>query len=241
VICPMRNDARLFCRAQAGDKGALDTLVEANLGLVKKVAWRMKNSYKNLEWDDCYQVGVIGLIKAVKNFDPARGTAFSTYAYPCIIGEIQRFLRKQNHLKVSQDLYSLGNQVKKIISRYRQENQKEPGIEELAKELDTSSERILQALEINQKPLSLEEEISKQKEEGKTYHQVIKGEELDIESINLLNVLEKMDVRSRYLLYLRHFQGYSQAETGKKMGLSQVHVSRLEKNIFGYLKENLRE
>ncbi|MDI3546675.1 MAG: polymerase sporulation-specific sigma factor [Halanaerobiales bacterium] len=228
--------------AQEGDKNALDKLVKHNLKLVLKVTYRFKNSGYDLQ--DLFQIGVIGLIKAVKGFDLSRDIRFSTYAVSRIIGEIRLHLRDDGLIKVSRSLKKIAREVKQKEEEMKKNLNRSPSIGELAKETGYTKSEIIQAMEASKSPTSIYQTIHE--DDGNNLFLVDSLEENTAESgisnldkLELVEVLKKLDERSRLLIFLRYFEDKTQQEIADYLGISQVQVSRLEKKILAELRQSL--
>lgn len=232
-------DVRILLeRAHQGDKAARDALVEKNTGLVRSIVKRFLN--RGAEAEDLFQIGSIGLLKAIDKFDMSFDVQFSTYAVPMISGEIKRFLRDDGLLKVSRTLKELA--AKGYAAREALERRlgREPVLPEIAEELSVSPEELALALESGAEIESLQKTIYQG--EGNDISLMDKVQEKRDEGEELLNrllleeLLETLPAQERQLLYLRYFQEETQAVIAGKMGISQVQVSRLEKKILQKLK-----
>lgn len=228
--------------AQNGDKKALETLVEHNLRLVLKITYRFKN--RDYDLQDLFQIGVIGLIKAIEAFDLDRNNKFSTYAFSRITGEIRLHLRDDGIINVSRSLKKIAREVKKTEEKLQKEYNRTPTIEELSEETGYSRERILRSLEADKNPTSLFK--STYEEEGSELHLIDNLEDKsennalsNVDKITLIEILKKLDQRSRKIIYLRYFEDKTQAEIGEELGISQVQVSRLERKIIKELKNEI--
>lgn len=229
----------LFNRIQAGDKEALDKYIYGNLRLVLSVIQRFNNRGENP--DDIFQVGCIGLIKAIKNFDVSHGVKFSTYAVPMIIGEVKRYLRDFSSIRVSRSLKDIAYKALQTKERLTNEKNKEPTVEEIAKELNLSKEDIIFALEAIQDPVSLFEPIYHDGADALfVMDQISDDKNSDtkwLENISLREALNKLGERERYIINLRFFQGKTQMEVADEIHISQAQVSRLEKNALKIMKK----
>lgn len=229
----------LFNRIQAGDKEALDKYIYGNLRLVLSVIQRFNNRGENP--DDIFQVGCIGLIKAIKNFDVSHGVKFSTYAVPMIIGEVKRYLRDFSSIRVSRSLKDTAYKALQTKERLTNEKNKEPTVEEIAKELNLSKEDIIFALEAIQDPVSLFEPIYHDGADALfVMDQISDDKNSDtkwLENISLREALNKLGERERYIINLRFFQGKTQMEVADEIHISQAQVSRLEKNALKNMKK----
>lgn len=227
----------LLKRIKEGDKNARDELINGNLRLVLSVIQRFINRGENL--DDLFQVGCIGLIKAIDNFDISQNVRFSTYAVPMIIGEIRRYLRDNNSIRVSRSLRDTAYHAMQVKERLTNENQKEPTVERIAEELNVKKEDVVLALEAIVEPVSLYEPLYN--DGGDTIYvmdQVGDNNNDDnwIDEIAFKQAVENLSQREKKILSLRFMQGKTQTEVAKEIGISQAQVSRLEKNAINNIK-----
>lgn len=231
----------LFERIQSGDEEARLRYIEGNLRLVLSVIRRFSNASENV--DDLFQIGCIGLIKAIDNFDCSLGVKFSTYAVPMIIGEIRRYLRDNSTLRVSRSLKDIAYKAICAREQMTRQNQKEPTIEELSFELGISKEDITYALDAMQNPMSLSEPIYT--EGGDTLYVMDQisdkknKEENWIESLSLSEAMKRLNMREHEIISLRFFEGKTQMEVADIIGISQAQVSRLEKNALRTMRNYL--
>lgn len=231
----------LFERIQSGDEEARLRYIEGNLRLVLSVIRRFSNTTENV--DDLFQIGCIGLIKAIDNFDCSLGVKFSTYAVPMIIGEIRRYLRDNSTLRVSRSLKDIAYKAICAREQMTRQNQKEPTIEELSFELGISKEDITYALDAMQNPMSLSEPIYT--EGGDTLYVMDQisdkknKEENWIESLSLSEAMKRLNTREHEIISLRFFEGKTQMEVADIIGISQAQVSRLEKNALRAMRNYL--
>ena len=229
----------LFARILEGDEDAREQYIFGNLRLVLSIIQRFNNRGEYA--DDIFQVGCIGLIKAIDNFDITQGVQFSTYAVPMIIGEIRRYLRDNNAIRVSRSLRDTAYKALQVKERLTTKNAKEPTIEEIAKEMEIPKEDIIFALDAIQDPISLFEPI---------YHdgadaifvmdQVSDDKNTDLrwlENLSLTEALKRLNDREKLILNLRFFEGKTQMEVADEIGISQAQVSRLEKNALKNMKK----
>jgi len=241
------NNIELIELSKNGDKNALEKLVENNIGLVRSIALRFRD--RGVEYEDLIQIGSIGIIKAIKSFDKAYNTAFSTYAVPMIIGEIKRFLRDDSMLKISRDTKKRGINIMRIKEEFKQKHNREPQTSELAEITGLSREDIIYALDAISPVYSLQDSsvINKNNKTGdgneNTLENFISCETDEIESatnkIALKEALSTLPDMQRELIILRYFKNLSQQQAAKILGITQVKVSREEKKIFQKLKELL--
>ena len=237
----MEHTLALITLAHQGDKAARDTLIEENIGLVWSIVRRFQN--RGVETEDLFQIGSIGLIKAVDKFDPAYQVQFSTYAVPMIAGEIRRFLRDDGMLKVSRSLKELAGRIYSTKDALEKKNGREPTLYEVARELGVSQEDLVLAMEAATQVESLQQAIYQG--EGNDISLMDKLEEEENQSDQVVNrllledMLKSLEGRERQLIYMRYFQEKTQAAIAREMGISQVQVSRLEKKILGKLRKKM--
>lgn len=230
----------LLKKAHAGDASARDELVRGNLKLVLSVIKRFANRGENL--DDLFQVGCIGLIKAIDNFDITQNVRFSTYGVPMIIGEIRRYLRDNNAVRVSRSLRDTAYKAMQVRERLTAEKGDEPTIEEIAKELDMKREDVVLALEAIVEPVSLYEPVYS--DGGDTIYVMDQiGDSNDdnnwLNEIALKEAMENLNDREKLILSLRFFKGKTQMEVASRIGISQAQVSRLEKAALDRIKSQI--
>ncbi|MDR3564113.1 MAG: SigF/SigG family RNA polymerase sporulation sigma factor [Negativicutes bacterium] len=231
----------LIKRAQAGDCAARDMILSQNLNLVRSVVHRF--SGRGYEWDDLFQIGCIGLIKSVERFDSKYSVRFSTYAVPMIIGEIRRFLRDDSLVKVSRPLKELAYRVHKAQEKLQGVLGRDPSIGEVAAELAISTQEIVAALEAVQPPASLHEPSFYDDGDAIERLQQIKVDNQDdvsFDSMVLREVLARLPPRERLVIHLRYFEDQTQAEIAASIGLSQVQISRIEKQALKLIREFLQ-
>lgn len=228
----------LIYESQQGDKVARDTLVERNVRLVWSVVQRFLN--RGYDPDDLFQIGSIGLIKSIDKFDLSYDVRFSTYAVPMIIGEIQRFIRDDGTVKVSRKLKELSNKVRITKEDLTKKLSRSPTVYEVAEALDISPEDVSQALEASKYPQSIHETVYENGGEPITLlDQIADEEKLWFEKISLEEAMEHLTERERLIVYLRYYKDQTQSEVAKRLGISQVQVSRLEKKILEQMKEQM--
>lgn len=232
----------LFARIQEGDTQARQTYIEGNLRLVLSVIKRFSSSNENV--DDLFQIGCIGLIKAIDNFDSSLNVKFSTYAVPMIIGEIRRFLRdNSSSIRVSRSLKDTAYKAIYAREALTRKNAKEPTIEEIASEVGISKEDIVYAMDAIQNPMSLYEPVFT--DGGDTLYVMDQisdkknKEETWIEHLSLNDAMKNLSDREREIITLRFFEGKTQMEVADFIGISQAQVSRLEKNALHTMREYL--
>lgn len=226
-------------KVKAGDKETRDKFIQGNLRLVLSVIQRFSNRGENP--DDLFQVGCIGLIKALDNFDTSHGVKFSTYAVPMIIGEIRRYLRDNNSIRVSRSMRDLAYKSLQVRENLASQLQREPTVTEIAAALDARREDVVMALESIQEPVSLFEPVFH--DDGDAIYvmdQVQDTKNTDvkwIENLSLSEAMKKLTPRERHILNMRFFEGKTQMEVAKEISISQAQVSRLEKNALKYMRK----
>ena len=228
----------LFVKIKAGDEEARNTFINGNLRLVLSVIQRFYGRGENA--DDLFQVGCVGLIKAIDNFDLKQNVQFSTYAVPMIIGEVKRYLRDNNSIRVSRSVRDLAYKVIQFKERYTKEHGKEPNVEQIAKELEVTKEDIAFSLDAIQDPVSLQEPVYNDGSESIYIMDQVKDskntDELWAEKITIKGAMEKLNEKERMIINKRFFDGRTQMEVAEEIGISQAQVSRLEKTAIQHIK-----
>ncbi len=234
----------LILKAQAGDERAQELLVSHNLGLVRSVIKRFVN--RGYEKEDLFQLGCIGLIKAIKKFDASYDVRFSTYAVPMIMGEIKRFLRDDGIIKVSRSLKQTASKIKISKERLTRELGREVTLQEIADDLNIGKEEIVMALDSSVHPEYLYDVIHH--DDGSPIHLLDKiGETSNLEDSELVDrivlkeVIAQLEPRERQIIVLRYFKDKTQTEIAEILGISQVQVSRIEKKILKYMKDVMKK
>lgn len=237
----MEHTLALMTLAHKGDKEARDTLIEENIGLVWSIVRRFQN--RGVETEDLFQIGSIGLIKAVDKFDPDYQVQFSTYAVPMIAGEIKRFLRDDGMLKVSRSLKELAGRVYRTRDELEKKLGREPSLTEIAGELEVDVEDLVLAMESGSQIESLQQVIYQG--EGneislmdKLEEKTCPGEQV-VDRLFLEDMLKSLEGKERQLIFMRYFQDMTQGAIALEMGISQVQVSRMEKKILMKLRKQL--
>ena len=228
----------LFIEIKNGDEKAREKFIHGNLRLVLSVIKRFYGRGETA--DDLFQVGCVGLIKAIDNFDLSQNVQFSTYAVPMIIGEVKRYLRDNNSIRVSRSVRDLAYKAIQFKERYTKEHGKEPNIEEIAKELGVEREEIAVSFDAIQDPISLQEPIYNDGTENIYIIDQIKDnkntDELWAENMTIKGALEKLNEKEKMIVTKRFFQGRTQMEVAEEIGISQAQVSRLEKSAINHIK-----
>ena len=235
----IKEKKELIIKMREGDKKARETFIQGNLRLVLSVIQRFNNRGENV--DDLFQVGCIGLMKAIDNFDLEQNVKFSTYAVPMIIGEIRRYLRDNNAIRVSRSLRDIAYKALLVRDRLVKDNNQEPTMSQIAKELNIPREEVVFALDAIQDPVSLFEPI---------YHdggdaiyvmdQISDSKNSDdswLENISIREAMKMLNNREKLILTLRFFNGKTQMEVADEIGISQAQVSRLEKTALKHMRK----
>ncbi len=230
----------LIRKAQAGDQAARQEMIQGNLRLVLSVVQKFSSRGESL--DDLFQVGCIGLIKAIDNFNPDLGLRFSTYGQPMIIGEIRRFLRDNNALRVSRSTRDVAYKAMQAKERLQKKNGREPTVREIAQEVGLPQSTVTLAMESIIEPVSLYEPVYN--DGGDTLYvmdQLGDGgdEENWISSILFRDTMQNLSEREKKIMALRYLAGKTQVEVANEIGISQAQVSRLEKNALEHIKKQL--
>lgn len=237
----MDHTLALIGRAHQGDKEARDTLFEENTGLIYSVARRFLG--RGVEMEDLFQIGSIGLLKAVDKFDPAFEVRFSTYAIPMILGELKRFFRDDGMIKVSRSIKENQHRVYLAREKIEKELGREPSLKEIAEMLGMPPEEVAMTLDSAAEVESLYRTVYQS--EGTDIFLIDKIPEKENAEEHLLNrifleeILGKLESSDRKLIYMRYFQDMTQTQVAERLGVSQVQVSRMEKRILGKLRQNL--
>ncbi|MBQ2764912.1 MAG: RNA polymerase sporulation sigma factor SigG [Firmicutes bacterium] len=231
----------LFIKMQNGDTDARERIISGNLRLVLSVIQRFANRGENP--DDLFQLGCIGLIKATDNFDLNQNVRFSTYAVPMIIGEVRRYLRDNNSLRVSRSLRDIAYKALQVKEAYMNEHSKEPTLGEIAKKLELPEETVTFALDAIQDPISIYEPIYHDGGDPLLVMDQIgdekNGDHLWIEKVAISEAMKKIAPREEKIINMRFFQGRTQMEVASEIGISQAQVSRLEKNALMNLRKHV--
>lgn len=237
----LTNDEKsaLLERIKQGDKQAREEFVSGNLRLVLSVIQRFSNRGENM--DDLFQVGCIGLIKAMDNFNTEVGVKFSTYAVPMIIGEIRRYMRDNNSIRVSRSMRDIAYRALQVKEGLIAKNSREPTIEEIAKEMDTPKENIVLAMDAIMDPVSLYEPVYSDNGDAIfVMDQVSDTTNIDenwLEEITIKEAITRLSDREKRILSMRFFEGKTQMEVAEEISISQAQVSRLEKNALAQIKK----
>lgn len=223
-------------RAQNGDENAKTMLIEENSPLIKSVIRRYRN--KGVDYEDLYQLGCIGFLKAMRNFSTAFGVKFSTYAVPMIAGEVKRFLRDDGYIKVSRSIKALAGKIARFINTYKGTHDDGPTIEEIAREFGVEPQEAVFALDSAKFPISLYEKTDD--EHSQSLMEKIASKETvedSIDRIILKDAIASLSEREKQIIALRYYRDKTQSEVARVLHVSQVQVSRLESKILEKLKK----
>lgn len=234
---------KLFERIKAGDKEAREEYIQGNLRLVLSIIQRFSGNSENV--DDLFQIGCIGLMKAIDNFDTSQGVKFSTYAVPMIIGEIRRYLRDNNAIRVSRSIRDVAYKAIYAREALTRELNRDPTLAEIAERTGLSQEEISEALDAIQTPVSLYEPVYKEGGDALYVMDQVcdkkNREEAWVEELSLKEAMKRLPGREKMIIDMRFFQGKTQMEVAREIHISQAQVSRLEKNALKSMKNYLAD
>lgn len=226
--------------AKQGDNGAKETLLEHNTSLLKSILKRYLN--KGVEYDDLYQLSCIGFLKAIAGFDESFGVRFSTYAVPMIAGEIKRFLRDDGSVKVSRALKQSAREMNRFIEQYSSEHGEQPSIKEIAAAFSMDEGEVVFTLGSSKMPISIYEQSDYKDEKSASLCDKLPARDDQdemIERMLLKTAIEKLPERERKIVFLRYFRDMTQSEVARRIGVSQVQISRIENKIMQDFKREL--
>ncbi len=239
----LENTIELLKKAKRGDQEAKDKLVSLNLGLVWNIVKRFNN--RGYELEDLFQIGSIGLLKAIEKFDFSYDVKFSTYAFPMIMGEIRRYIRDDAPIKVARSLKELSFKIQKTKEELTNTLDREPTIKELSDEMGVPVEELVMAMEASQSPVSLNDVMYQ--DDGSPIYLIDQIDENEyrqnmlFDKIALKEALSKLDKKERQLIVLRYFKDMTQVEVAEILNMTQVQVSRLERKTLAKVKEFLSQ
>jgi len=234
------DNEKLITLAQSGNKEATERLIELNTPLVKSIVRRYKG--RGVEYDDLFQLGSVGLLKAIRNFSINFDVCFSTYAVPMIMGEIKRFLRDDGYIKISRSTKALSYKINQFSEQFKLKHQKSPTIEEIAKEFSIEPHEVVFALDSTLCPVSIYEKTDDE-------HGLAVGDKIadkfsfedEIDKLAIKDAVSKLDEREQKIVFLRFYRDKTQSEVARVLNVSQVQVSRLENKIIEKLKKNFSQ
>ena len=223
--------------AQNGDDLSKEKLISFNAPLIKSIVKRYLN--KGIEYDDLYQLGAMGFVKAINNFDTTFNVKFTTYAVPMIAGEIKRFLRDDGSIKVSRSIKHTWIKIKNFISEYQQKFSKTPSIETISKELDISKNDLILAMEASSSPLSLNDQTSE--DDLTLIDKLSDNFSVDkfFDKLTMREMIEKLTAREKQIIIMRYYLDKTQSEIAKELGVSQVQVSRIENKVLKDIRNEI--
>lgn len=232
----------LIRSSKDGDETAKAKLIEINTPLIKSIIKRYKN--KGVEYDDLFQLGSLGFLKAINNYDFSYEVKFSTYAVPMIAGEVKRFLRDDGYIKISRVVKTLALKINMYLDEIRKNALEEPTISELAKKFEASEQDIVFAMDASKLPISLFEKVDENTENSQSVIDKIVSEDENDKMINYLDlktVIKDLSEREKKIIILRYYRDKTQSEIAKHLGVSQVQISRLENKILKKLRNKLEK
>lgn len=229
----------LIKKAQSGDENAKETLVNENSPLIKSVIRWFKG--KGIENDDLYQLGCMGFLKAINNFDCSFNVKFSTYVVPMVVGEIKRFMRDDGAVKVSRAIKGLNLKINKFVDEFFIDNSRKPTILEIAQHFKIDEQDVVMAMDSAKMPVSLYTPFEDGDEDGLTIIDRFDGQENEdfVDKFALKDIINKLEERDKKIILMRYFYDKTQSEIAKRLGVSQVQVSRLENKILENLRKKL--
>lgn len=229
---------KLMQKIKQGDEEARQQFIHGNLRLVLSIIKRFNAKGENL--DDLFQIGCVGLIKAIDNFDITQNVQFSTYAVPMIIGEIRRYLRDNNSIRVSRSIRDLAYKAIGIKERIHREEQREATIEEISKELEVSREEVIMSLDAIQEPVSLQEPAYSENTENICIMDQVSDkkntDDLWVQNLTIGEALKRLNEKEKMIINKRFFEGRTQMEVAEEIGISQAQVSRLERTAINHIR-----
>ena len=232
----------LLQKAKNGDKEAKNLLIINNSPLVKSIVRRYKN--RGVEYDDLYQLGCVGFVKAINNFDESYNVKFSTYAVPMIAGEIKRYLRDDGSIKVSRSIKGQYYLIQKYIDECKQNGRESPSIKELSEKFNIDETELMFIMESSKMPVSIYDSLNKETNSGQVVLDKLSDYNEQDEILNKMiikDIINQLDNKDKKLIILRYFRDKTQSEVAKILNVSQVQVSRLENRILNKLKNKLKD
>ncbi|HIU06218.1 MAG TPA: SigB/SigF/SigG family RNA polymerase sigma factor [Candidatus Onthoplasma faecigallinarum] len=231
--------SNLLEQAKKGDDLAKEKLITLNSPLIKSIVKRYLN--KGIEYDDLYQLGALGFVKAINNYDPSFNVKFTTYAVPMIAGEIKRFLRDDGSVKVSRSLKHTAIMIKNYVYEYNKEHGENPSLENLEKKFNMDKNDIVFALEANSTPLSLNEKYNGDEDSTTILDKLTDDFSFEkyIDKLAIREMINKLSAREKQVIIMRYYLDKTQAEIAKELGVSQVQVSRIENKVLQEFKEGI--
>jgi len=225
--------------AKKGDDLAKEQLITINSPLIKSIVKRYVN--KGVEYDDLYQLGALGFVKAINNYDANFNVKFTTYAVPMIAGEIKRFLRDDGSVKVSRSIKYNAIQIKNFLQEYKRQNNDNPTLETISKALNIEINDVVLAMEANTMPLSIDEKFSGEEDDVSIGDKISDNFSVEnmLDKLALREMIKKLSKREKQVIIMRYYLDKTQSEIAKELGVSQVQISRIENKVLLELKDNL--
>jgi len=225
--------------AKQGDDLAKEQLITINSPLIKSIVKRYVN--KGVEYDDLYQLGALGFVKAINNYDANFNVKFTTYAVPMIAGEIKRFLRDDGSVKVSRSIKYNAIQIKNFLQEYKRQNNDNPTLETISKALNIEINDVVLAMEANTMPLSIDEKFSAEEDDVSIGDKISDNFSVEnmLDKLTLREMIKKLSKREKQVIIMRYYLDKTQSEIAKELGVSQVQISRIENKVLLELKDNL--
>ena len=225
--------------AKNGDDLAKEKLITINAPLIKSIVKRYLN--KGVEYEDLYQLGAMGFVKAINNYNPTFNVKFTTYAVPMIAGEIKRFLRDDGSVKVSRSIKQTAIQIKNYIAECSAKNNQTPTIEQIAKEFNLETMEVVFALESNKSPLSINEKFGDDEDSNTILDRLTDNFSVEnyINKLVIREMINKLSAREKQVIIMRYYLDKTQSEIAKELGVSQVQVSRIENKVISELKNEI--
>ena len=231
--------SELICKAKNGDDLAKEQLISLNSPLIKSIVKRYLN--KGVDYEDLYQLGALGFVKAINNYDATYNVKFTTYAVPMIAGEIKRFLRDDGSVKVSRSIKHTAIIIKNYISEFSKNNLTNPSLEQISKDLNIEINDIVFALEANTSPLSLNDKYNNDNDGLAIADRLTDDFSIDkfMDKLTLREILKDLNAREKQIIIMRYYFDKTQSEIAKELGVSQVQVSRIENKVLSELKDKM--
>jgi len=225
--------------AKQGDDLAKEQLITINSPLIKSIVKRYVN--KGVEYDDLYQLGALGFVKAINNYDANFNVKFTTYAVPMIAGEIKRFLRDDGSVKVSRSIKYNAIQIKNFLQEYKRQHNDNPTLETISKALNIEINDVVLAMEANTMPLSIDEKFSAEEDDVSIGDKISDNFSVEnmLDKLTLREMIKKLSKREKQVIIMRYYLDKTQSEIAKELGVSQVQISRIENKVLLELKDNL--
>lgn len=239
MVLGQEETLELIKKAQQGDENAKEILVKENSPLIKSVIRWFKD--KGIENDDLFQLGCLGFLKAINNFDCSFNVKFSTYVVPMVVGEIKRFMRDDGAVKVSRAIKGLNLKINKFVDAFLMQNGRKATISEIAENFKISEQEVVMAMDSAKMPVSLYTPFDDGEEEGLTIIDRFDNQQSDdfVDKFAIKDIINKLEERDKKIILMRYFDDKTQSEIAERLGVSQVQVSRLENKILESLKKKL--